>query len=84
MRRRLIAGVLSTGAAVGAMAVPAAATHTEPDPRGSCVSWFVANVPPGHRGEVISFGAHTLQPFGRDIVSAQARSPRGNCIHFPV
>lgn len=81
--RKLTIGAGTALAALGAMAAPAAATHGGSD-SASCVAWFVGAVPESLRGEVISEGAHLLQPFGVLAVSAQAGSPRYDCIDFRV
>ncbi len=86
--RRTASLALTATIALGA-AAPAQATHRAgSEDNASCVAFFVQNridPIPGPRGQVISFGAQNPPPpystFG-EAVSAQARSPRGECIEF--
>jgi hypothetical protein len=72
------ASLIAAGAVVALAASPA---HAVPPPgAGNCVSAFVTSLPPTARGKTISAGAQALQPFGRNIVSQQARAPLGDCI----
>lgn len=80
---QLVALVATTLTAGTVAATPAGATHGGSD-GASCVAWFVGEVPAGHRGEVISYGAATIRPFGSVVVSNQATSPRDDCIEFDV
>jgi hypothetical protein len=64
---RLTAGVLLTAAVTLGAAAPASATHNGSD-NASCVAQFVTAIPPGARGQAISFGAQDplLHPFGTE------------------
>lgn len=73
----LVAGVALAIAAPSAGAAPPAQT-------GNCVSYFTSAVgQAGVAGQVMSGGAHDLQPFGRTAVSVQAHSPLGSCPYNP-
>jgi hypothetical protein len=64
------------------VALAASPAQAAPPPgAGNCVSAFTTSLPTaGGAGRTISAGAQALQPFGRTIVSAQARAPLGSCI----
>lgn len=73
----LIAGGLSALGAPAAGGAPPAGT-------GNCVSVFASTLgPAGVAGQVISGGAHDLQPFGRSAVSLEAHAPLGSCPFVP-
>ncbi len=86
---RRTAGVALVALIALGAAAPAGATHrgTGSEDNASCVATFVQALPPGSRGEIIRHGAQNPPPpystFGQ-VVSAQARSPRGQCINFDV
>lgn len=86
---RRTAGVALVALIALGAAAPAGATHRAGSAdNASCVAFFVQNridPIPGPRGKAISFGAQNPPPpystFGQ-AVSAQARSPAGQCIEF--
>ena len=82
MRRiRVIAALAATGAS---LALAPAAVAAPPAGTGNCVSFFTTAVAQaGTAGPQISFGAHELQPFGRDIVRTQAAAELGDCPSQP-
>ena len=70
-------GVLTAFSATPAHAAP-------PTQTGNCVSHFTTVL--GHAGvagDVISFGARDLTPFGRNAVSQQAHATLGSCPFNP-
>jgi len=70
-------GVLSALSAASAQAAPPAQT-------GNCVSHFTATLgQAGVAGDVISFGARDLTPFGANAVSAEAHATLGSCPFNP-
>jgi hypothetical protein len=76
---RLLAVSVSCGALVVAVGPRATAAEPPPD-TGNCVSFFTRAVADaGVAGTVISGGAHDLQPFGANIVRAQAHGALGDC-----
>ena len=73
----IVAGVLTGLGAPPAQAAP-------PPQTGNCVSYFTTTLAKaGAAGEVISFGAHDLAPFGLNAVSRQAHSALGSCVFDP-
>jgi hypothetical protein len=79
--------MLSIATAVAALA-GAAATPAEPSTNANCVADFTtAAAAAGAAGDVISQGAHLLQPFGQNVASFQAHSEQllGHCAFtFPL
>jgi hypothetical protein len=81
--RRLLA-LIGAGAAGLVLASPTAAAEPRSDGNANCVAQFTSALGPlGVAGEVISGGAHNLQPFGQNVVTVQAQSPRGDCAFDP-
>ena len=82
MRRiRVIAALAASGAS---LAAAPASLGAPPADSGNCVSFFTTAVgQAGIAGPVISFGAQTLQPFGRDVVRVQAAAELGACPNQP-
>jgi hypothetical protein len=75
--------VLSLAGVLAALSVPPAQAEP-PAQTGNCVSSFTTALgKAGAAGEVISFGARDLAPFGRNAVSAQAHATLGACIFDP-
>ena len=73
----LVPGVAITLAVTPAQAAPPAQT-------GNCVSYFTSTLAQaGAAGEVISFGARDLAPFGRNAVRLQAAAPIASCPFDP-
>lgn len=73
----LLAGALVALSASPAHAAPPAQT-------GNCVSHFTSTLAQaGAAGDVISFGAHDLAPFGRNAVHLQAHATLGACVFDP-
>ncbi len=82
MRTRLV--LASVAVFVVATAGPATAGHAKASDQASCVGQFASTLgPAGVAGVVISNGAQVFQPFGRNVVSQQARAPRGQCPFDP-
>jgi hypothetical protein len=83
----LLRGLLALTAAGTAglvLAAPAAAVEPRAGGNADCVAQFTSALGPlGVAGEVISGGAHNLQPFGQTVVTTQAQSPRGDCAFDP-
>jgi hypothetical protein len=88
MRRSLalrsLLALTGAGAAELVLAGPAAAVEPRAGGNANCVAQFTSALGPlGVAGEVISGGAHDLQPFGQNVVTVQAQSPRGDCAFDP-
>ena len=61
-----------------------AAQAAPPEQTGNCVSYFTSTLAhAGAAGDVISFGAHDLAPFGQNAVRRQAHSALGSCVFDP-
>jgi hypothetical protein len=70
-------------ALVAALATPPAQAAA-PAQTGNCVSYFTTTLAnAGAAGDVISFGAHDLAPFGQNAVSLQAHATLGACVFDP-
>jgi hypothetical protein len=73
----IVFGVLTALLAPPAQAAP-------PEQTGSCVSYFTSTLAhAGAAGNVISFGARDLAPFGQNAVRPQAHSALGSCVFDP-
>jgi hypothetical protein len=73
----VVAGVLTALSVSPAQAAP-------PEQTGNCVSYFTSTLAhAGAAGDIISFGAHDLAPFGQNAVKRQAHSALGSCVFHP-
>jgi hypothetical protein len=73
---------LLSAVTVAVAAAPAVAAP--PSQTGNCVSYFTSTLAhAGAAGDVISFGAHDLAPFGRNAVRLQAHAPLDDCAFDP-
>jgi len=82
MRISRTAPLLVSGVLAGLSVSPAHAAP--PSQTGNCVSYFTTTLADaGAAGDVISFGARDLAPFGANAVSRQAHAALGACVFDP-